>query len=89
MNKKGFAHILIIAFVLLVIAVLVGLIMMASKPQVTQTPMAPEATSSDVVEPSPISDSTDVSTIEKEFNSTVTGSVDADINSMSQDASSL
>lgn len=96
-NKTGFTAVVVIFVLVAVIAAITVITYMVLSRQSTSSTMDSmdsghgdammEATP--MPSPSPVSDSTDLNTIEKELNDTVVGTPDADINSMSSDAASL
>jgi hypothetical protein len=90
-TNSGITHILVLVAVMIAVAALIAIFLSMQKgglstfyPTTTETP-AIEALPS----PSPVSDSGDISTLEEEFNATVTGSVDTDIDSLNSEADSL
>ncbi|OGM31682.1 hypothetical protein A2803_04605 [Candidatus Woesebacteria bacterium RIFCSPHIGHO2_01_FULL_44_21] len=86
-NNRGFAHVLLILAAIAAIVVLVVVVTMQNG-AVYPSP-APSAAEDSLLSPSPISDSTDVGTLEAELEATVTGDFEADIDSMETEASSL
>lgn len=91
--KKGFAPVVVILAVVIVIGALIVMLFMSTS-HVGEESMTGNSNQEMMSEtmmpsPSPVSTATDTATIEKELNETVTGSFETDINSMQKDASGL
>ncbi len=86
-NKKGVTELVLILVVVVVLGVAAFIAVRyfdftGSMNKTVDTDIA-------VVSPSPISDSTDVDVLEEEFEATLTGSVDSEIEEMMEEAASL
>ncbi len=86
-NNRGFAHMFLILAAVAAIVILVVVVTMQNG-AVYPSPV-PSATGTFLPSPSPVSESTDVDTLEKELNETVVGDVEADIDLMESEATSL
>jgi hypothetical protein len=85
-TEKGFSEMLILVAIVAVFAALF-IIFLPKSSLLNQT--TPPVSYETIPSPSPISESADITTLEEEFSSTTTESVDADIDSMNLDAESL
>jgi len=87
-RQYGFTPLIAIIAIFIIIVAVIALILSFQNGQSTQVNDGYKTTDYPP-SPSPVSTSTDIDTLESELESTVTGDIEADINSIETDASGL